>query len=203
VCNRYNLKTSKPQLETLFGHLEDDFAPVDDQWPMRPGLVYRPREDRPQREGVMMRWGLVPFWADDPKIGRTMTNARCETVATKPGFRAAFKARRCLVPVTAFCEPHNKKWYRFTLTDLPLFAFAGLWERWDKGDEPLETYTFLTTEANELVAEYHARQRQPVILTPDDFDTWLTGTREDVEALYRPYPADRMAVAEIPPAAEK
>ena len=66
-----------------------------------------------------------------------MTNARCETVAVKASFRAAFKRRRCLVPVTAFCEPHDKKWYRFTINELPLFAFAGLWERWDRGDEPL------------------------------------------------------------------
>jgi putative SOS response-associated peptidase YedK len=104
----------------------------------------------------------VPPWADDPEIGRTMTNARCETVATKPSFRTAFKKRRCLVPVTGFCENHQKAWYRFTLTDAPLFAFAGLWERWEKVEEPLETFTFLTTEANELVAKYHANQRQPV-----------------------------------------
>jgi putative SOS response-associated peptidase YedK len=123
-----------------------------------------------------------------------MTNARCESVATKPASRAAFKARRCLVPVTAFGEWHHRTWYRVTLNDLPLFAFAVLWERWDKGEELLEPYTFLTTEANELVAEYHATKRRPVILTPDDFGRWPTGTRDDVEALYRPYPADRMAV---------
>jgi putative SOS response-associated peptidase YedK len=58
----------------------------------------------------MLRWGLVPFFTDDPKVGRMMTNARCETVAVKASFRAAFQRRRCLVPVTAFCEPHDKKY---------------------------------------------------------------------------------------------
>ena len=126
-----------------------------------------------------------------------MTNARCETVAVKASFRAAFKRRRCLVPVTAFCEPHDKKWYRFTINELPLFAFAGLWERWDKGDEPLETYTFLTTVANELVAKYHVKGRMPVILHRDDFDLWLHGDPDEVPVLYKPYPADGMSVAQV------
>ena len=142
----------------------------------------------------MARWGLVPFWADDPKIGRTMTNARCETVASKPAFRAAFKQRRCLVPATGFCEYHNKQWHRFTLNDAPVFAFAGLWESWDKGEEPLETFTFLATEANELVAQYHAKKRMPVILHSDDFNLWLHGKPDEVPVLYRPYPSDRMSV---------
>src|SRR5262249_31267424 len=92
-----------------------------------------------------------------------------------------------------------------TPSPLPSSAWpvAGLWERWDKGEEPLETYTFLTTEANELVAEYHAKKRTPVIPPPPDFGGWLTGRREEVEALSRPSPADRMAVAEISPAADK
>ena len=197
MCNRYNLRATKKDIASLFDLTELDFAPAADHWPMKPALAVRPRDDAPGREGVMLRWGLVPFWADDPKVGRTMTNARCETVATKPGFRAAFKARRCLVPVTAFCEPHNKKWYRFTLNGAPLFAFAGLWESWDKGEEPLGTFTFLTTEANELVAEYHAKRRMPVILHRDDFDLWLHGKPDDVPVLYRPFPADRMSVAAV------
>jgi putative SOS response-associated peptidase YedK len=63
MCNRYNLRAPKKDLEDLFGHLEDNFEPVDDHWPLRPGLVFRPREDNPVREGVLLRWGLVPFTA--------------------------------------------------------------------------------------------------------------------------------------------
>src|SRR5262249_52326331 len=147
-------------------------------WPMRPALIVRPRSDSgPGREAAALRWGLVPFWADDPKVGRNMTNARSETVATKPAFRAAFKARRCLIPASSFCEWKTKVWYEFSLADQPLYGIAGLWERWDKGDaEPLETFTMLTTEANGLVAEYYARQPMTVILEPDHWQTWLDGT---------------------------
>jgi putative SOS response-associated peptidase YedK len=89
MCNRYNLRATKKDLVDLFGHLEDDFAPVADHWPQRPGLVFRPREDCPARESVMLQWGLVPFWATDTKNARNCSNARCEDVATKPSFRAA------------------------------------------------------------------------------------------------------------------
>jgi putative SOS response-associated peptidase YedK len=124
-----------------------------------------------------------------------MTNARSETVATKPAFRAAFKARRCLIPASGFREWKAKVWYEFTLADQPLYGIAGLWERWDKDqDGPLETFTMLTTDANGLVAEYHERQRMPVILEPGHWQTWLTGTPEQAGRLLQTYPDDRMEV---------
>jgi putative SOS response-associated peptidase YedK len=197
VCYRYNLRASKKDIRDAFAVAEGIFAELADQstWPMRPGLVVRPRTDGgPGREADALRWGLVPFWAADPKCGRDMANARSETVASKPAFRAAFKARRCLIPATGFCERHAGAWYEFALSDRPIFALAGLWERWDKGEAPLETYTMLTTASNDLVTQYHAKQRMPVVLEPEDYDVWLTGTPEQALALLQTYPADRMRV---------
>jgi putative SOS response-associated peptidase YedK len=150
-----------------------------------------------KRELALLRWGLIPSWAKDPKIGNSLINARGETVAEKPAFRSAFKARRCLVLVDGFYEWRKlpgggKQPYRITMADGSPFAFAGLWERWDKGDEPLETFTIITTTANELVVPIH--DRMPVILDPADYDAWLESPDTAIPmALIQPYPARRMS----------
>lgn len=201
MCNLYHLRghLTPKDFASLFGVQEvapDLFSTVQ-HWPMKPGLIVRNVENGSEREAAVLRWGLVPHWADDPKIGRTMTNARGETVASKPSFRNAFRSRRCLIPASGFCEYWEKKWYEFTLLGQTVFAMAGLWERWNKGDEPLETFTMLTTQSNDLVTQYHAKQRMPVILDADNYDRWLIGTTEDAQDLLRAYPADRMAVAPV------
>jgi len=132
----------------------------------------------------MMRWGLVPFWAKDLKIGYRTINARSETVAEKPSFRAAYKQRRCLIPSTGFYEwmktPEVKVPYHIVPTD-GLWAFAGLWERWDKGDDgPIETFTIITTEAAKTITHIHPRM--PTILEPHDYDGWLD-TEADTDSL--------------------
>ena len=150
-----------------------------------------------KRELALLRWGLIPSWAKDPKIGNSLINARGETVHEKPAFRSAFKARRCLVPADGFYEWRKlpgggKQPYRITMADGSPFAFAGLWERWDKGEEPLETFTIITTSANELVAPIH--DRMPVILDPADYDAWLESPDTAIPiALIQPYPAKRMS----------
>jgi len=201
MCNLYHLRghLTPKDFSSLFKVPDvtpDLFAAVQ-HWPMKPGLIVRSCESAAGREAAILRWGLVPHWADDPKIGRTMTNARSETVASKPSFRNAFQSRRCLIPASGFCEYWEKKWYEFTLPDQAVFAIAGLWEQWNKGDEPLETYTMLTTQSNDLVTQYHVKQRMPVILAAGDYDRWLTGTPEDTQGLLRTYPADQMAVAPV------
>ena len=128
-----------------------------------------------------LRWGLVPSWAADPKIGSRFINARAETVHGKPAFRAAFRRRRCLVPVDGWFEwrkePGGKQpWFIAAAGGAPL-SFAGLWERWEKGDEPMETFTLLTTDAAPGLLDIH--HRQPSIIEADDFEEWLdpgTGT---------------------------
>lgn len=145
----------------------------------------------------LLRWGLVPFWAEDPKIGSSLINARAETVTEKPSFRTAFKSRRCLVPVSGFYEwkkeaDHKQPYYIRAAAEEPLL-FAGLWESWrPKGttEAPLETYTILTTTPNELMTQLH--DRMPVIIAPEDQARWLEGSHYEAQPLLKPYPAELM-----------
>jgi len=161
--------------------------------------VVRLDSEMGQRELTVMRWGLVPFWAKDAKIGYSTINAKSETVITSPAFREAMKRRRCLVPAEWFYEwqkidAKTKQPYAIGLRDGSLFAFAGLWETWkDKAkDQVIETYTILTTDPNELMEPIH--NRMPVILAPKDYQRWLEPgepTHLPVDLL-RPYPAKEM-----------
>jgi putative SOS response-associated peptidase YedK len=129
-----------------------------------------------------MRWGLVPFWAKDSKIGYSTFNARVESVATKPAFREAFKRRRCLVPSSGYYEwkalgGKDKQPYFIHPADAPVMFFAGIWECWqpEEGD-PLLSYSILTGPAEETLAGLH--DRQPIILPSEVFADWLDGSRE-------------------------
>ncbi|GJQ30770.1 MAG: DUF159 family protein [Phycisphaerae bacterium] len=129
------------------------------------------------REGVLLRWGLVPAWSDDPAIGGRMINARAETISEKPAYRRAFDQRRCLVPVSGFYEwrasPTRgaKTPYWIGRADREPFALGGVWERATRTPEPLETFTIITTAANDLMAPIH--ERMPLILPPEAWDRWL------------------------------
>lgn len=146
----------------------------------------------------MLRWGLIPSWAKDPKIGSQCINAKAETVAEKPSFRSAFKTRRCLVLATGFYE-----WQRHGRTKQPIwiglrstrpFAFAGLWEQWQPSEgAPLETCTIITTEPNALMAPIH--NRMPVILAHTSYDQWLDPAFQQIDslkALLSPYPSEEL-----------
>jgi len=139
-----------------------------------------------QRQCAVARWGLVPHWAPDLKFGSKCFNARCETVASAPSFRAAFKARRCLVPLNAFYEWSGPVGHRVRHRIWPvsqrLFALAGLWEQWGTGENTVETYTIITCSSSEVLAPIHGRM--PVILDDDDYDGWLRDARPQ---LLRPY----------------
>jgi putative SOS response-associated peptidase YedK len=143
-----------------------------------------------EREVAMLRWGLVPSWAKELKVGTNMINARSEGIDAKPSFREAVKQRRCIVPASGFFEwqgePGRKQPYAITVAGRPLFAFAGLWERWKPRDgEPVETFTIVTTEANDRIARIH--DRMPVILPMDAIDTWLTAPLDEARALLAPW----------------
>lgn len=149
------------------------------------------------REWATVRWGLVPSWAKDESIGARMINARGETVAEKPSFRAAVKSRRCLIPASGFYEwvktGDGKQPHFIHFADARPFAFAGLWERWTKGSEPLDSCTIITTTPNDLVAELH--DRMPVILPRDRFDEWLAPKPLSIDRLGEllvPHPAAGM-----------
>src|SRR5262245_25273625 len=138
-----------------------------------------------------MRWGLVPSWSPDAKGAAKLINARAETAATRPAFRSAFKARRCLIPADGFYEwvqvGRAKQPHDFSLRDGRLFAFAGLWDVWEKEGQRLETVSILTTGANALVRFAH--ERMPVILPRGAERDWLDRGGEE---LLRPYPAEEM-----------
>jgi len=135
------------------------------------------------RELVMLHWGLIPSWAKERAIGSRMINARSETAAEKPSFRAALRSRRCLIVADGFYEwqklGQRKQPFFIALSDGRPFGFAGLWERWaGEGDEPVESCTILTTGANETIAPIH--DRMPVILDPGDHAAWLDPQATDV-----------------------
>ena len=122
-----------------------------------------------------LRWGLIPSWAPDMKMGARMINARAETVHEKRAYRAAFKRRRCVIPASGWFEWREEKigkqpWYITAVDGAPV-SFAGLWERWEKGPEPIESFTVLTTVASPGLDAIH--HRQPSILEAEGFDEWL------------------------------
>ena len=137
------------------------------------------------RELAMLRWGLVPFWAKDPSIGNRMINARAETVAEKPAYRAAYRRRRCLVLADGFYEWHKegsgKTPYYISAANGAPFAFAGLWENWQSkdSDETIQSATLITTAANDYLSSLH--HRMPVILETGTADRWLAGDNELIE----------------------
>jgi putative SOS response-associated peptidase YedK len=140
------------------------------------------RDDDHQPELVMLRWGLVPFWAKDPSIGNRMINARAETVAEKPSFRNAYRSRRCLILADGFYEwrkeGEQKTPYLISLADGSPFAFAGLWESWNskESDESIESTAIITTTANEFLSKLH--HRMPVVLRAENSGRWLDGDGE-------------------------
>jgi putative SOS response-associated peptidase YedK len=150
------------------------------------------------RELVHIHWGLIPSWAKERAMGAGMINARAETLAEKPAFRSAFRARRCLIVADGFYEWQKtggrKQPHFIAFRDLRPFAFAGLWERWrGEGGEVVESCTIVTTEANELLAPIH--DRMPVILDPGDFASWIDPAEkgpESIARLLRPYPPDQL-----------
>ena len=151
------------------------------------------------------RWGLIPGWARDEAIAHRTFNARSETAATKPAFRAAYQERRCLVPLNGFYEwrrrggrrePH---WFHPADGEADLWAAAGLWERWIGGDGGVvASCTVLTTSANDVVAPVH--DRMPVLLSPLDYDRWLDprpAAPDALEDLLVPWPAERTGVRAV------
>ncbi len=174
--------------------IEDEFDIYEVQWASEPSYNVAPSQDVACVIGnggnrlVKFRWGLVPFWADDPSIGYKMINARAETVAQKKSFARAFKKQRCLVVADGFYEwkkladgKRKMPMYIHLREDRP-FGFAGLYENWKSNDgKILQTCTIITTSANELMAPIH--NRMPVIIMPDDRKLWLDTSVQDPDML--------------------
>jgi putative SOS response-associated peptidase YedK len=204
MCGRYTLRVSPAELAEIFATLREiEWSPRYNIAPTQTVIAVRQTDDG--RELALLRWGLIPSWAKDAKIGNSLINARADGVATKPSFRHAFKKKRCLIPVDGFYEwqavpgQKAKQPFHIGLCDSPVFAFAGLWESWtDPVGKTVETSTIITTDANEAMQKVH--NRMPVILDPADYDEWLDRGQQDVERLQkllRPYPAEQMRLTPV------
>lgn len=150
-----------------------------------------------------LKWGLIPSWANDEKIGSKLINARAETIIEKPSFKQAFHKRRCLVIADSFYEwkrtSEGKVPHRIKLKSGNLFAMAGIWEGWKSADgDSIYTCSILTTTANQVIAPIH--DRMPVILKPADEETWLDSSVVNpsvLQALYTPYSEEQLEVYQV------
>jgi len=190
MCGRFTLRTNSVSLAEQFGcELPFDLPPRYNIAPTQPVATVRIGPEEARRHWQMVRWGLIPSWAKEASIGSRMINARAETVADKPAFRAALRRRRCLVPADGYYEwqktGKSKQPYYIRLRDNLPFAMAGLWERWINPEtgEPVETCTIITTDANELTRPIH--DRMPVILNVADYDLWLDPQLQNPDPLCR------------------
>lgn len=197
MCGRFTL-TASPELVAEFFEVAE-MPPLTPRYniaPTQPAPVVRWDRRQKQRRMSLLRWGLIPHWADDPSIGYKMINARAETVTTRSVYHTAFKQRRCLVIADGFYEWQKiegkkpKQPYYICLRDSGLFAFAGLWEHWEGRDgSVIDSCTVLTTHPTEVMKPLH--DRMPVILHPKDYRTWLDPDLHEPGPLYallQPHP---------------
>ncbi|MZG54500.1 MAG: SOS response-associated peptidase [Nitrospinae bacterium] len=182
MCGRYTLTKS---IKTIESH----FKPVRISLKHFPSFNIAPSQlsaiithSSNQLNLAGMKWGLIPSWSKDGSMGNKLINARSETLHEKPSFRDSFKKKRCLVPADGFIEWKEKKPYFIRMRNQALFAFAGLWSPWDSGEEPINTFTIITTEANKTLSPLHSRM--PVILHPDSYETWLTADPKSLTSLF-------------------
>jgi putative SOS response-associated peptidase YedK len=205
MCGRYYRRSDKQRIAETFRTRNgiDGLAMAPTDYNIAPSTfqpVIRESKEDGTRELVMMRWGLVPFFTKqlaDIKGGSTI-NAKAETIRTSPTWREPFKKRRCLVPASGFYEwqkidAKTRKPYAFTLSGSSLFAFAGLWDAWkDPAGGWLQSFSIVTTEANELMSTVHTRM--PVILHHRDYDRWLSRVVTDQPPTYllRPFESEEM-----------
>ena len=188
MCGRYTLTSSGEELALLFDI--SDLPMVLPRYNLAPtqeaAVVRVPAPGGPRRLDLL-KWGLIPYWAKEASIGNRMINARSESVAEKPAYRWSFKKKRCLIPADGFYEWKKdgklKQPYLIHRKDGKPFAFAGLWSSWKSPEQerPVETFTILTTDANDLLRPLH--DRMPVILDPENFDLWLDPKMEDAAKL--------------------
>jgi putative SOS response-associated peptidase YedK len=217
MCGRAKLETDVSEIKIAFRIPPEyptpnyapswNVAPTDNLPIVRYDPKARPSGDHSPEGKVgsrtldLMRWGLVPYWAKDLKVGFSTINAMAETVDTKPVFREAFQRRRCIVPVDNFYEwkkldAKTKQPYAIALADRSLMALAGLWETWSSraNNETIRSFTIVTTTPNALCGYLH--NRMPVILPPDIWSAWLGEEQADpdeLKSMLVPYAGEMVA----------
>ncbi len=205
MCGRFTLAVNPEQLQQQFGLAEPPPKELVPRYNIAPTQAVAVVPNAEERRLELFQWGLIPSWAKDPAIGNRMINARAETLAEKPAFRAALKRRRCLVVADGFYEwkkeDGRKLPMHIHMADGQPFAFAGLWEVWQPPDgSVIKTCTIITTDANALVAPIH--NRMPVILAPGDYDRWLDPRElpaDQTLPLLRPFDARALRAVPVSP----
>jgi putative SOS response-associated peptidase YedK len=206
MCGRFTLRATPTQLAEMFDVLRwPEVIPRYNIAPTQTVVAIRAARDGNTRELVFLKWGLIPSWAKDAKIGSSLINARSDTAAIKPSFRSAIRKRRCLIAADGFYEwkalpeVKTKQPLFISLKSSALFAFAGLWEHWtDPAGAAVETCSILTSGANSLLASFH--DRMPVILDRAEYDRWLDPREQDpaaVQSLLDEWPAEDMQVTPV------
>ena len=202
MCSRYSMTSPPEAVRAFFAYeTEADFPPRYNIAPTQPVPIVH-LDPNGRRALSLVRWGLIPSWVKDPRDYSTLINARSETAAEKPAFRAAMRRRRCLFPADGFYEWSGPKGAKHAYLIRPRsggpMAFAGLYEHWLGDGSEITSATILTTEANAAVAEVH--ERMPAILQRDDFAPWLDceGTSvKEARGLLAPACDDCLEVIEI------
>jgi putative SOS response-associated peptidase YedK len=196
MCGRFNIAIGVGWPERF--EVDEPSPPIQLHYNIAPTqmvpVIIRESPNRIQ----LMQWGLVPFWARDPKVGSRMINARAETLAEKPTFSHAYQRHRCLVPATGFYEwkrtLRGRIPYNICLKDHSLFAIAGLYDRWRSPEgQDLLTFTIVTTEPNSVSRTLH--DRMPAILRREHEPLWLRPEPPSLDELYEfmmPYPSEKM-----------
>ncbi|MBB6675512.1 SOS response-associated peptidase [Cohnella nanjingensis] len=206
MCGRYTITILLEELIARYFLDEESSSYRGPRYNVAPGqLVPAVVSDGRRNRLGELKWGLVPPWADDPKVGNKMINARAETAPERPAFRNALRSKRCLIPADGFYEwrktADGKRPMRIGLRGGGLFSLAALYETWVAPDgSKLHTCAVLTTSPNALMADIH--DRMPVILRPEDEARWLDRRIQDPAPLLPllvPYPAGEMAAYEVDP----
>jgi putative SOS response-associated peptidase YedK len=190
MCGRFTIHSRPEEIESRF-HLTVDRDRYEPTYNAAPGKILPVITNSEPQRLSFFKWGLVPYWASDPKVGNRLINARAETLLEKPSFKSAMEQRRCLIPVNGFYEWRRqgtvKHPYYITLTDTRLFALAGLWESWqDSKGKVLNTFAIITVPPNTFMRPIY--NRMPAILHPNDERIWLEDTfTKDLLTLLQPY----------------
>jgi len=204
MCGRATLSKSKAELEKRF---RAKFSPMDEEqnivnYNVAPTQLHPVITSENPDQIQLFKWGLIPFWAKDTKIGSRMINSRIETITEKPSFRNAVKRRRCLVLVDGFYEwkkiDNRKQPYYIHLKSNAVFAMAGIWEKWKNPETGALVYSFsiITQDPNKFMAPIH--NRMPAILLPEDEQKWLNINIPVEEALQLIQPPEDDLLAAYP-----
>jgi putative SOS response-associated peptidase YedK len=198
MCGRFTLHTPESRIREAFGLEHTELLSLKSRYNIAPSQnIPIIRDTDTGHEMVLARWGLIPAWSKEAKTKYSTINARIESVAEKPTYRTAFKHRRCLIPADGFYEwkvvNGHKIPHHIRMRDSEVFAFAGLWDRWEGDGETLDSCSIIVMPANEVMKPIH--DRMPAIIAPAHYDLWLDSRiteKDDILAFLNSAPSSQL-----------